>query len=565
MKFLKILLFFLPALLFSCSSEDAQNYHNNSGFSPHKFGEKKYQRIFNSLYIRIALDKQQPNQALDLFIRDIHDMNDMKLFKKVSEEAISQYRFSDALLISKAWNEIESTPESLKMGLVSSLETGDFDSARKYFRNYSEITNTSSKLDYSKLFFYLVDNKNRINVINFFEEELNDNFSRDFAVAFIELIYSYNMSLEVINLIEKIQSNNERNLVRLYASSLIQIGDYDSAEEALKSYLSGKELVDKQVYLELLEIYLIENRIDEIDDIVNSILRISPNDSEILFELSRILFDNGYYDLSEKYLASLVVNNDRIEFLRGMLDQKKGNYNESIAHFDRIEDYNFKVPAIINSASSILQMSGEKEAINYLLTAKDDINEYNDQVRVLLKVISILRMSESFNKIIDIASEHLKNNPKDINILYARAMGYESLKNINAMELDLLKILEFDKKNTNTLNALGYSLTIHTSRYEDASNYVMEAYTHDPGNAAIIDSMSWILYKQGKYSEALKYSEIAYLKDKDPEIIEHHCKILLKNSLFNEFDNILKSIKNSGNYNDDLIEKLISLKDDVSI
>jgi len=565
MKFLKILLFFLPALFVSCSSEDAQNYHNNSGFSPQKFDEKKYQRIFNSLYIRIALDKQQSNQALDLFIRDIHDMNDMKLFKKVSEEAISQYRFSDALLISKAWNEIESTPESLKMGLVSSLETGDFNSARKYFRNYSEITNTSSKLDYSKLFFYLVDNKNRLNVINFFEEELNDNFSRDFAIAFIELIYSYNMSLEVINLIEKIQSNNERNLVRLYASSLIQIGDYDSAEKALKSYLSGKELIDKQVYLELLEIYLIENRIDEIDDIVNSILRISPNDSEILFELSRILFDNGYYDLSEKYLASLVVNNDRIEFLRGMLDQKKGNYNESIAHFERIEDYNFKVPAIINSASSILEMSGEKEAINYLLTAKDDTNEYNDQVSVLLKVISILRVSESFNKIIDIASEHLKNNPKDINILYARAMAYESLKNINAMELDLLKILEVDKKNTNTLNALGYSLTIHTSRYEDASNYVMEAYTHDPGNAAIIDSMSWILYKQGKYSEALKYSEIAYLKDKDPEILEHHCKILLKNSLFNEFDNILKSIKNSGNYNDDLIEKLILLKDDISI
>ena len=565
MKFLKILLFFLPALFVSCSSEDAQNYHNNSGFSPQKFDEKKYQRIFNSLYIRIALDKQQSNQALDLFIRDIHDMNDMKLFKKVSEEAISQYRFSDALLISKAWNEIESTPESLKMGLVSSLETGDFNSARKYFRNYSEITNTSSKLDYSKLFFYLVDNKNRLNVINFFEEELNDNFSRDFAIAFIELIYSYNMSLEVINLIEKIQSNNERNLVRLYASSLIQIGDYDSAEKALKSYLSGKELIDKQVYLELLEIYLIENRIDEIDDIVNSILRISPNDSEILFELSRILFDNGYYDLSEKYLASLVVNNDRIEFLRGMLDQKKGNYNESIAHFERIEDYNFKVPAIINSASSILEMSGEKEAINYLLTAKDDTNEYNDQVSVLLKVISILRVSESFNKIIDIASEHLKNNPKDINILYARAMAYESLKNINAMESDLLKILEVDKKNTNTLNALGYSLTIHTSRYEDASNYVMEAYTHDPGNAAIIDSMSWILYKQGKYSEALKYSEIAYLKDKDPEILEHHCKILLKNSLFNEFDNILKSIKNSGNYNDDLIEKLILLKDDISI
>ena len=102
-------------------------------------------------------------------------------------------------------------------------------------------------------------------------------------------------------------------------------------------------------------------------------------------------------------------------------------------------------------------------------------------------------------------------------------------------------------------------------RYDDASSYVSEAYSHDPGNAAIIDSMSWVLYKQGDYSQALKYSSVAFMKDKDPEIIEHHCIILLKNSLFDEYEEIIQTVVSSDSYDSKFVEKLRSLKKDESI
>ena len=182
-----------------------------------------------------------------------------------------------------------------------------------------------------------------------------------------------------------------------------------------------------------------------------------------------------------------------------------------------------------------------------------------------MKSISILRAEKKFNEIVNITSEYLDDNPRDISVMYSRAMAYESLKMIGNMEADLLKILSIDSKNTNTLNALGYSLTIHTDRYDDASYYVSEAYSHDPGNAAIIDSMSWVLYKKGDYSQALKYSTVAFMKDKDPEIVEHHCIILLKNSLFDEYEKIIETVISSDNYDSGFIEKLRSLKKDESI
>ena len=565
MKYLKFLTFFFIVSLLGCTSDHDANLNKNSAVSAKNFDNPKYQRLFNSIYLRIALHKNKQTEALDLFLRDIEDTKDIKLFSTMSKLAISRYQYEDALVISRYWNKLDKSPESLKFGLISSLENGDFSSAENFYSDYFALTQSLSKIDYSRLFFYLTENKNRLNVINFLQKELESNYSRDMAISYIELIYSYNMSNEVINLINKIQTYNDRNLVRLLASSYLQVDDPLSAEQVLKSYLEGKKLIDKQVSLELLESFLDQKKIIEAKPLIQSIVDISPSDPDILFEISSLLFDYGYYDLSEKYLSVIVVNDDRIKYLRGLLYLEKKNYVESVYHFERIEDYALRIPAHINIATSLDKLNGSDKALKYLDNIRDTLKIKTDQVRILMKSISILRAEKKFNEIVNITSEYLDDNPRDISVMYSRAMAYESLKMIGNMEADLLKILSIDSKNTNTLNALGYSLTIHTDRYDDASYYVSEAYSHDPGNAAIIDSMSWVLYKKGDYSQALKYSTVAFMKDKDPEIVEHHCIILLKNSLFDEYEKIIETVISSDNYDSGFIEKLRSLKKDESI
>ena len=565
MKYLKFLTFFFVASVVGCSP----NHHTNTkktDITPIKsFDDPKYQRLFNSIYLRIALQNNQQTKALNLFLRDIDDTRDIKLFSTMSKLALSRYQYNDALIITKQWNKLEKSTESLKFGLISSLEMGDFVSAQLFYRDYIAFTQSTSKIDFSKLFFYLIENKNRLNVVNFLKKELETNYSRDLAISYIELIYSYNMSTEVIELIKRIKTYNERNLVRLLASSYLQINKPNSAEKVLKSYLEGKKLIDKQVSLELLESYLLQDKITEAKKLIQSVIDIAPSDADILFELSSLLFEHGYYDLSEKYLSVIVVNNDRIEYLRGLLYLKQENYSESIYHFERIEDYSFKIPAYINIATSLNKLDGAAKALDYLNEVRKSIKVEADQVQVLMKSISIHREQEHYQEIINLTSAYLEDNPGNISVLYSRAMAYESISEIEKMEDDLLQILSIDSKNTNTLNALGYSLTLHTDRYDDASNYVSQAYSHDPGNAAIIDSMSWVLYKKGDYSQALKYSTVAFMKDKDPEIIEHHCKILLKNSLVDEYEKIIQTLTTTKSYDSGFIEKLRSLKKDEAI
>ena len=47
-----------------------------------------------------------------------------------------------------------------------------------------------------------------------------------------------------------------------------------------------------------------------------------------------------------------------------------------------------------------------------------------------------------------------------------------------------------------------------------------------PDNAAILDSLGWVLYKLGKYQEALKYLHKAATSNPDAEIAAHLGEVL---------------------------------------
>ena len=80
----------------------------------------------------------------------------------------------------------------------------------------------------------------------------------------------------------------------------------------------------------------------------------------------------------------------------------------------------------------------------------------------------MLNEYELYEEIIELSTKYLNNKMPNPNLLYARAMAYEELREIKLMEKDLITVLLIDQKNANTLNALGYSLAVHTQRYDEA-------------------------------------------------------------------------------------------------
>ena len=127
---------------------------------------------------------------------------------------------------------------------------------------------------------------------------------------------------------------------------------------------------------------------------------------------------------------------------------------------------------------------------------------------------------------VEVYSEALDLFPESVSLLYGRAMTFEVLGDIAGMEKDLRTILVYKPNNATTLNALGYTLTVHTERYEEAANLIEKALQLSPGEPAILDSLGWVYFKLGRFLQAADLLKEAYARFPDAEVAAHLGEVL---------------------------------------
>jgi tetratricopeptide (TPR) repeat protein len=76
------------------------------------------------------------------------------------------------------------------------------------------------------------------------------------------------------------------------------------------------------------------------------------------------------------------------------------------------------------------------------------------------------------------------------------------------------------------MNAYGYTLADHNEDLRHARSLIERAYAEAPRNAAILDSLGWVLYRQGHADEALGSLKTAYAEDRGADIGAHLGEVL---------------------------------------
>ena len=76
------------------------------------------------------------------------------------------------------------------------------------------------------------------------------------------------------------------------------------------------------------------------------------------------------------------------------------------------------------------------------------------------------------------------------------------------------------------MNALGYTLADHSRELPRARKLIERAYAAAPKNAAIMDSLGWVLFRQGHNEQAESYLRAAYADDRGGDIAAHLGEVL---------------------------------------
>jgi Tfp pilus assembly protein PilF len=113
-----------------------------------------------------------------------------------------------------------------------------------------------------------------------------------------------------------------------------------------------------------------------------------------------------------------------------------------------------------------------------------------------------------------------------VDIKYAIASAYEDQGRVGAALHELEAVLESRPDDPAALNAYGYTLADHHRKLARARALIERAYAAAPKNAAILDSLGWVLYRQGHPDQALPYLRAAYADDRGADIAAHYGEVL---------------------------------------
>ena len=279
---------------------------------------------------------------------------------------------------------------------------------------------------------------------------------------------------------------------------------------------------DEALRLMQARLYMEDRRYEEALQAFESLARDRPDDGDIIYALAVLNLQLQHYDEAEVHLERLQVmgqHRDEVAFYQGWLAEKRGQMDRAIHYYAAVGQGANYVEARIRQAILVARQ-GELAKARQLLT--DLRRQLPGQAkRFLLVETELLADADKADEALALFDEGLKNSPRDIDLLYARAMLEERLGQLDDFEADMRAILAIDPKNVNALNALGYTLADRTDRYEEAYRYIEQAYEQSPDNNAILDSMGWVLYKLGRTEEAIPFLKRSLELRMDNEVAAH--------------------------------------------
>ncbi|MCJ8165627.1 tetratricopeptide repeat protein [Pontibacter sp. E15-1] len=106
--------------------------------------------------------------------------------------------------------------------------------------------------------------------------------------------------------------------------------------------------------------------------------------------------------------------------------------------------------------------------------------------------------------------------------------GYNSLKDFQKSNAAYDAVLAQDKDNEHVLNNYSYFLSLRNENLDKAIEMAERLVAKHPTNPTYLDTYAWVLYKNGKYTEARKFLEQAVALSDDATIVEHYGDVLFK-------------------------------------
>jgi tetratricopeptide (TPR) repeat protein len=243
--------------------------------------------------------------------------------------------------------------------------------------------------------------------------------------------------------------------------------------------------------------------------------------------LGLVEFQEGHFEAATERFAQLLRTQRYLDdafYYLGLIADRHDNPEQALRLYAQVQSGDNAVPALLRAAV-ILQKHGAPAAAEELLDRLIE-DEPQRAPEILAARARMYVDLADYPRAIAVLDRGVKEYPDSVDLRYAMASTYEDMGRVAAALHELTGLLNARPDDPAAMNALGYTLADHSRDLKRARKLIERAYAAAPKNAAILDSLGWVLFRQGHIAEAEPYLRVAYQDDRGGDIAAHLGEVL---------------------------------------
>src|SRR5688572_23706237 len=284
----------------------------------------------------------------------------------------------------------------------------------------------------------------------------------------------------------------------------------------------------REARLNYARILVIDKRLAEARKQFEAVAAANPGNPEVIYAVGLLAFQLKDYQAAEGYMKRVLGLNYRdpegVRYLLGQIAEEQKLWPQAVKWYESIDGGEHALPARMRTANAIAKQGKLDEARAFLQRVAGE--HPGETAQLIVAEAQLLRDANRHRDAFELLSRALDKQPEQPDLLYDLALTAEKLVRFDLLETHLRSLIRLKPDHAHAYNALGYSFADRNTNLPEARKLVEKALELAPEDYFIIDSMGWVLYREGDLKGAARELRRAYGGRPDAEIGAHLGEVL---------------------------------------
>lgn len=314
----------------------------------------------------------------------------------------------------------------------------------------------------------------------------------------------------------------KEKFVNLIMGNYMSMGDLKGVKKYLLEY-QKKNKNSVHVAKILSELFFSLNDKKSLYDQLKKLQSFGALDNFEAFRLAVLLVEKKQYNSAVSFFNDLLWDKkftSSAYYFLGFISEQKQDISQAERYYQKVR---FPDEYFFNARVRLAWMLKEDKKWPEALAIMQNLHsQFQKAPRSFFTYARFLKEEGHFEEALEVLSQAEIQFPKQLDVLFLKGFYLGEMNRISESIEIMKKILDTNPDHVRALNFLAYTYAENKGPLKQAEKMARKALLLSPKSGYILDTLGWVLYKKGKWQEALLHLKQAFQISHEESVIAEH-------------------------------------------